>query len=369
MGRDEIYNPERFLHELSFAHRSPVAIGHQEGIWGTAGSVSSKRLFFDFLFRKEFDFENQQNAFLLAIQRSEDLDGAYQRQLIGFRHNLTHATALWLQGDVYADKAQTDIYFSARHHFSPDHWVHASWILPDAYFNQKTKTAEQYGKVAHSLFLRWHREDVAAKSLSSVSLTLSPEFSFMSQRENLMVASKSLQAALFHQKTTGFWAFEFASQVELTKRTFQFFAENDNFQPGFEREHIELRAQVRWLGDPLQPVVGLAYMSLSEQGYFGRAMDDDGDVQRREPFVYFEVRKNLSANTSVSPAIYLSRPDIQQAYREQEDVNFSGFSGKLALPLVYTLGQGGLAQLTFNPTFYLHKFAFGGGNVQLHWPL
>ncbi|MFP3491047.1 hypothetical protein R0K20_26045, partial [Staphylococcus sp. SIMBA_130] len=73
-----------------------------------------------------------------------------------------------------------------------------------------------------------------------------------------------------------------------------------------------------------------------------------------------------SAATTLSPALYLGAPDIRQSFDATREDNHSGFMGKLALPLQFRLSATDRASLTLNPTFYLHKAAFGGGNLQFH---
>ncbi|MDT9155963.1 hypothetical protein, partial [Escherichia coli] len=59
-----------------------------------------------------------------------------------------------------------------------------------------------------------------------------------------------------------------------------------------------------------------------------------------------------------------------QTFEQQEEPRrHTGFTGKLAVPIETRLSASNQAVLTLNPTFYLHKFGFGGGNLQLHWPL
>ncbi|MDX5440895.1 MAG: hypothetical protein LPK15_10700 [Alteromonadaceae bacterium] len=46
LGRDEAYDTERFLHELTFDHRQALPTAMDNGIRGTGGSVSSRRPIF-----------------------------------------------------------------------------------------------------------------------------------------------------------------------------------------------------------------------------------------------------------------------------------------------------------------------------------
>lgn len=72
---------------------------------------------------------------------------------------------------------------------------------------------------------------------------------------------------------------------------------------------------------------------------------------------------------TLRPEIYLSAPDIERFYSETPAKNHQGFTGKLALPFEVVLSAKENAILTLSPTLYLHRPAFGGGNLQLHWPM
>lgn len=367
-GRDEPYDTERFLHELSYRHRQTVPSATDNGIRGTAGSVSSDRLYFDFRYRQDFGFRDQRNGFLLDIQRGEDLDGAYQRQLVGFRQTFRQDTEFWIQGDVFSDKAQADVYFSARHHLNERHWLQASWILPDYYFNDKTDTADRFDTQPQTFFLQWHQQGDAAAEGTTVSVNITPESRFISRQEALTVESHSLQAALTHGLKAGDWLWRVHIEGERSRRSYLLHGDTGDRPADFERDHLQIRGSVTLSSHPLSPSAGLAYRHLDERGFFGRELEH-GYVERREPTLFGEISVPLSARTTVSPGLYLSAPDIRQSFEQDQDLRHTGFIGKLALPFEFQLSATEQAVLTLNPTIYLHKAAFGGGNLQLHWPL
>lgn len=368
-GRDEAYDRERLLNELTFRHSQPLPTAVSNGIRGTGGSVSSRRLYYDFRFRQDFGFRDNRNGFLLDIQRSEDLDGAYQRQLVGFRQAVTDNTELWLQGDVYSDKSLSDIYFSARHRVADNHWIHASWILPDAYFNSKTDSPDEFKTFPHSYFLQWHRGALDSASGTTVSMTLTPESSFISRQESLQVDSESVRAAFSHRQQFADWLIVLELDGERTRRDYQLFAEGESQATGFDRNHLHLLAGATFTAHRLKPGIGIAYRDLDEQGFFGRALNEEGRIRRREPTVFGEFSLPLSSGVSLRPAVYLGHAHIRQSFEENTDKDFDGFIGKLALPFEMVLSRQDGAVLTLNPTFYLHESEFGGGNLQLHWPL
>lgn len=370
LGRDEAYDTERFLHELTFDHRQTLPTATDDGIRGTGGSVSSRRLYFDFRYRQDFGFRDDQNGFLLDIQRAEDLDGSYQRQLVGFRQNLGESTEVWLQGDVFSDKAESDIYLSARHRFTDKSWLHGSLVLPNYYFNEKTDTADRFDKQPRSYFLQWHHQGSSAVEGTTVSLNLSPDSRFISQQQELAVSNETQRGAISHRQQTGDWLIGLHLEGERTRRDYTLQRSDENRATGFERDHLKARGSATLMRHRLTPTVGLAWLQLDETGYFGRELNDEGRIRRREPTVFAEITLSASQNTSISPGIYLSAPEIRQTFeQEEEQRRHTGFTGKLAVPIETRLSASNQAVLTLNPTFYLHKFGFGGGNLQLHWPL
>jgi len=370
LGRDEAYNTERFLHELTFDHRQTLTGVTDNGIRGTGGSVSSRRLYFDFRYRQDFEFRDDQNGFLLDIQRSEDLDGSYQRQLVGFRQNIGERTEVWLQGDVYSDKAESDIYLSARHRVTDQSWLHGSVVLPDYYFNDKTDTADRFDKNPRSYFLQWHHQGASALEGTTVSLNLSPDSRFISQRQELAVSNETQRGAISHRQQTGDWLIGLHLEGERTRRDYTLQRSDENRTTGFKRDHMKARGSATLVPHRLSPTVGVAWLQLDETGYFGRELNDEGRIRRREPTVFAEITLSASQHTRISPGIYLSAPEIRQTFeQEEEQRRHTGFTGKLAVPIETRLSASNEAILTLNPTFYLHKFGFGGGNLQLHWPL
>ncbi|WP_417530058.1 hypothetical protein [Marinobacter lipolyticus] len=370
-GRDETYNTERFLHELTFDHLQTPPAATDNGIRGTGGSVSSRRLYLDFRFRNDFGFNHDRQGFLLDIQRGEDLDGAYQRQLVGFRHNLTDRTELWIQGDVFSDKSESDVYFSARRYLNGNSWIHGSWILPDTYFNDKTDTDDEFIRKPQSFFLQWHQAHEATHPTlgTTASLTVSPTSEFLSRTENLQVENESLKAALTHRFRQQSWHWHFEISGERTRRQYRLFGVDESASSAFSRDQIKLATRVTDTGRRYHPYLGLYYLDLDEEGYFGRALDDVGFTRRREPTIYGGLSLPLSARTTLTPGLYLSLPDIRQTFAENRDRRHHSFTGKLALPFKTIISERDHAILTLNPTFYLHKFGFGGGNLQLHWPM
>jgi hypothetical protein len=367
LGAEETANVERYLHELTFEHNQQAPSVTENGIRGAAGSVGSRRLYLDFRYRQDFGFNDNRQGFLLDIQRGEDFDGTYDRQLVGFRHQLTDDTELWLQGDVFADKSRSDVYFSARHTLDGGSWLHGSWIFPDLYFNDKTRSDDGFVDPAQSLFLQWHQPGNDDGEGTTASVTYSPPSTFNSREENLIVENETVKAAFSHRQVWGRWQLNVSPSGEYTRRTFDLDERADAIAS--RRDHVRAEAEAVYHHHRLKPGLGLHYFYLREDGYTGRNLDELVDLRRREPTLSGQLSLPLATAVTLRPQVYLSAPNIDQIYSESDDEQFQGFTGKLALPFEVILSRKENAILTLAPTVYLHKPAFGGGNLQLHWPM
>ena len=139
-GRNVDYGTDWFMHQFSVQHIEDRPRITDNGLRATGGSVTSNQLYYDLRFRQELTFDNSYHGFLLDFQRSEDFDGSFDRQLVGLKYGFSDKTEFWLQGDVFSEKALSDIYLHGRHQFSlsdVQQTLHAALILPDYFFNEK----------------------------------------------------------------------------------------------------------------------------------------------------------------------------------------------------------------------------------------
>ena len=132
---------------------------------------------------------------------------------------------------------------------------------------------------------------------------------------------------------------------------------------------MKVEAKAVYHSHRLQPGLGVHYFYLREQGYTGRNLDGIEDLRRKEPTLSGHFSVVLAPAVTLKPAIYLSFPDIDQMDSGSDEEDYREFTGKLALPFEILLSREEGAILTLAPTVYLHKAAFGGGNLQLHWPM
>lgn len=366
-GRSADYGDERFLHLFSYRHGvdAPGVVG--EGVRGTGGSLDSDSLYYDFRFYRSFVFDNPAQAFTLDIQRSEDFDGSFDRQLVGFRQGVGDDWQLSIRGDVFADKGGSDVYFGARRLTSQGGWWDVQWVLPDAYFNDKTATNSRFLDRPHTLFVQWYRPRDGGHTVASVNV--SPNSRIEDLDNDVTVRSRQNRAALEHWQTVEDIQWRLALATEYTRRNHRL-AEQP-LDRSFWRDYAEATFSVRWYRERGAPELGLRYLHLEEQGWFGRALDDRGELVREEPMVFAGIRMPLSDTQTLAPTVYLAKTRIHQSAagdwspREEDD----RIIGKLSLPWHWRVSEKHGAIMTLTPSFRLHRFAFGGGNLQFHWPL
>ena len=132
-----------------------------------------------------------------------------------------------------------------------------------------------------------------------------------------------------------------------------------------------LTLAMRYLPHRWQPQMGARYFWLDEDGWFGRELNGSGEVRRQEPMLFGGISLSLSDTQRLAPTVYLSRPRVEQTVNSQQwrDRDDNDFVGKLSVPWHITVSKQNGAILSIVPSMRLHRFAFGGGNVQLHWPL
>lgn len=367
-GRSHDYGDEYFLHAFSYrhlqAHPSPV----EEGIRGSGGSLTSDRLYLDVRYLKSFQFDNPDQAFVLDIQRSEDFDGSYDRQLLGFRQTVAQRWQLSLQGDVFNDKSLSDIYFGARRQHGQGSWIQLNWVLPDAYFNDKTDSNSEIISRPQTLFVQWHQLTHAQGSMT-LSLNLSPKATLDDRVQGDRVTSEQSRLALRWRHTTPDWQWQTEWQGEHTRRTHRLI-ERPQAEP-FRRDMASMTVSAGYRRHPQQPTLGLRYFWLQEAGWMGRDLNGTARVYRREPMLFGSMTWQLTPDQTLSPTAYLSWPKVQQTanslrWRNRDD---DTFVGKVSLPWQILVSRKHGAILSIVPSLRLHRFAFGGGNLQLHWPL
>ncbi|MFU8814387.1 MAG: hypothetical protein ACNA7W_03515 [Pseudomonadales bacterium] len=156
-GRDFNYSREAFLHRESYRHRSDEPTTDADGVRGTAGSVSGDELYTDIHLQKTFWADNERLGFFVRMQRFEDFDGRFDRQIVGVQAQLGSAWQVALAGDVKGSKAETDVQLEARWQPDDHRLLRLVYVAPELFFNDKDGVGE-YDKQPHTVFLHYrHR--------------------------------------------------------------------------------------------------------------------------------------------------------------------------------------------------------------------
>ncbi len=367
-GRGYDYNTEYFVQTFSYRHLIDHPSPVEDGVRGTGGSITSDRLYVDIRYRQTFEFDNHTQAFTMEMQRSEDFDGSYDRQLVGLRQTLAQRWQLSLRGDVFSNKSISDVYLGAKRLHGQGSWLQFTWVLPDAYFNDKTDTDNEIIEEPDTLFLQWHQQHTPDHS-TTVSLNHSPDSTLADLEQGDRVTSRQSRLALLHRFSGNRWQWKLAIEGEKTRRQHQLL-ETPTIQP-FDRDMASVTVAARWLNHRMQPQLGLRYLWLKEEGWFGRELNSNGRVERKEPLLFASFIHRFSDTQWLEPTVYLSQPWVEQASSNDEwkTRDFEGFVGKLSLPWHIRVSAKTGAVLSIVPAFRLHRMGFGGGNIQFHWPL
>lgn len=365
-GRRIDYGDERFLHLFSYEHAvdAPGPVG--QGVRGTGGSVDSDTLYYDFRFLRDFAFDNGATAGVLDVQRSEDFDGAFDRQIFGLRHDLNDDWGLSLRGDVLAEKSGSDVYLGVHRYLSGDGWLQAQWVLADAYLNEKTIDDAEFTDQPVTTFIQWHQP--RDNGHTTISLNLSPKSTLVDRDQGVMVSSEQVRLGVQHWFGSPEQQWRISANGERTRRLHTL-AEIPGRQ-GFARDFAEATLSSHFNTVEGRPWLGIRYLWLHERGWFGRAVNDNGRVMRKEPMGFAGMHLDIGEHSTLAPTVYISRARVEQeAVGDWSARDEDAWIGKLSLPWHLTVDAATGAVVTVSPSFRLHRFAFGGGNVQFHWPL
>ncbi|GEM_PF-426770 len=370
-GRTFEYDETSFLQRFSFRHLSKQPAPEAQGVRGTVGSLKSKQALSKIRFRKRFPFDRGERAFHLAMQRGEDFDGYYDRQLVGFSQGLTDHWTASIRGDVAGDKAASDVYFQTSWQAGPDQLAEAAVILPDAYFNDKTSKPIEYEQRPWTFFVRT-RMPLSSGITAEVSANHSPRAVVDDQRRTgLRAGGRSTRAAASLSWKGRNWRSRFTARGEHTERDFVFSGSSGPATSEFRRIYHHLGITLTRTSHPLNPTLGLQHFYLDEEGFFGTATDSRGQLHHNEALIHGHIRIDTGERHYLRPELLISRPDFRQRMDSEDWGNSESrkWLAKINLPWRHVINREDGAVLTVAPSMELHDPGFGGGNVQLHWPL
>ncbi len=364
-GRDFEYDSRSFLNRLSYQPLFAVPAG-RDGIFGSAGSVTSTELYLDVAVQQTLRFDEERHAVRLNYRRSEDYDGYFDQQRIGYGMGISDFR-FGVSGDVRGDKAETDVYFEADWTPSENAFWRVNLILPDAYLNQKGESEAEYLTSARSWFVEWRQkwQDWQWR----VAINTTPTIRLLDSMVN-QIAETEQHRATFELSVGDRWSWQFRAEGERANRQFVIDPDGLAEDKAFHRRMHAVTTSVQAAQWQLTPTFGVYYLHMEEDGWTGLARSLTVADRYAESYAFVALNHSLTQRWQWRPTVYVGHS--RQRRRAEEDTDRDGrhdrFQGKLSLPFSYLAKAETGAYLSLSPSFYLHRAAFGGGNLQLHWP-
>lgn len=364
-GRDFEYDSRSFLNRLSYQPLLFVPAG-RDGIFGSAGSVTSTELYLDVAVQQTLRFDDERHAIRLNYRRSEDYDGYFDQQRIGYGVDVSDFR-FGVSGDVRGDKAETDVYFEADWAPSEDTFWRFNLILPDAYLNEKGENEAEYQTSAYSWFIEWRQQTAGWQWQAAVNAT--PVIRVLDLATD-QLAQGNQRRAMVEVSMGESWRWRWRAEGERTDRYFVFDPDGVADEKIFQRRMHAITASVQAARRRLTPTLGIHYLRLEEDGWLGLAQSLTVSDRYDETYAFLSLNHSLTERWQWQPTIYVGRSRQRREYLEDPDRNsrIDRGQGKLSLPFSYLAKAETGAYLSLSPSFYLHRAAFGGGNLQLHWP-
>lgn len=370
-GRDFDYNRQAFLNRLSYRYLLTHPRSGEDGFRGTGGSVSSTEMFTDIFFQQTLTGDDGQNQILLRFHRFEDFDGYDDRMEVGLGRYVRPFWRLAVVGDVHANKEKTDIYLESRLEEGDNRLLRLAYIMPDNYYNAKVKDDNlRYARKPETWFLHY-RENHAPGWIAEIAVNLSPRSRFVDSYRGINASGKQTRLMGGGSVPVNNWLLRLSYAEEWADRDFVF----DQAKPPplayFKRSMRELVFELHSDAINWAPRLGMRHLHLNEDGWFGANSNRSGSINRREITAFAGITIPVTENSCFEPIIYAGPAYIRHHFIDDTHKNRheDGLIGKLTVPWRHTFNRESGANLTVSLSTHLHKSSFGGGAIQVQWPL
>ncbi|MEQ6884331.1 hypothetical protein [Salicola sp. Rm-C-2C1-2] len=364
------YNDESFIHRSSFASTPAEYRSHplpQDHIEGVGGSSRSDELFLDASARATQRFDRKGTVdFQYRFRRTEDYDGRYSRNLVGFGIHPGGGIQARLMADAQGDKARIDLQPELGWQDRHGNAVRVALVMPDYVFNEKQNEAH-YADTPRTLFsaAQWHASDVT--SLKGY-ISLSPETELEIPSRDSLFREESAQGGFslqhrFNKDASVRWLIEGAFTDRHQNGL------SSSASASMERRVWRSRAILTYAGGRVERWrLGGEFLSLAESG---QLIGDARQLSDRDEYLAFiGFGQSLSPEWQFSPELFVAHVNgyslngLKQRYSDH-DGNYI----KASLPFSWApQGKNG-PRLTLNPSVELHEPGFGGGNLRIRIPL
>jgi hypothetical protein len=375
-GRDFTYNWESFTQRFSFRHLSDFPAPGTDGLYGTGGSATGDELFLDVNLQKTLYMDNDRYAVIGRMQRREDFDGRFDRQLVGISRRFGEQWSGAFLANVSGDKGRVDLQYEADWRPQDGQFLRMALIQVDRFYNSKTGTGNAYGTRPLTGFIHY-RQPLLGSGHTEFAVNYSPDASYQDNAVGQLIRGNQVRAmAGLALPLAGGWQGGIRVEFEDTDRRIRSLAGtpapevDSGFNENFAREMHRLTISTANNRIRFSPQAGITHFRLDETGWIGRDFGASGEHLRRETLFFLGGLMWQRELSHWEPTLYAGTVEFQQQFPTRADQNRDrkDFIAKLSMPWRYIVHQQSGAILTVNPTFRLHRLAFGGGNVQLHWP-
>ncbi len=369
-GREFLYNGASFINRFSYRQLSDVPAPGEDGLSGTGGSISGDELYLETNLQKTLYFDDDRYGIIARVQRREDFDGRFDRQLLGVVRRFGSDWQAVFSADVSGDKGEVDFQYEATWHPDESRTLRLALIQVDRLYNNKGNSDNKYQRTPVTLFA--HYQQQLASGLGwDLAVNYSPHAQYEDHGNDLYIRGDQLRiAGSVRVDVTNGWQAGLSFKMESTGREFRALTSGDSARRDiFDREMHSFTLSVR-SGAASEMHGGVHYLALDEQGWFGSNLASSGFHKREEVLLFAGMTLARSASSWWEPTLSIGAIDVDRQLEQQpwENRRDDEWLARLTLPWRYVVNQQSGAILTLNPTLDLDSLKFGGGNIQLHWP-
>jgi hypothetical protein len=369
-GREFLYNSASFINRFSYRQLSASPAPGEDGLSGTGGSISGDELYLETNLQKTLYFDNDRYGIIARVQRREDFDGRFDRQLLGVVRRFGEHWQAAFSADVSGDKGDIDFQYEAIWHPDEHRKLRMAVVQVDRLYNNKGNSDNKYQRTPVTLFAHYQQQ-LGSRVTLDMAVNYSPHAQYEDHHNDLYVRGDQLRVAgsLAMDLADG-WQTKAAFTMEETRREVRALSSGfDAHQDTFARRMHSLTLSVR-SGSTAGIHGGLHFFSLDEQGWFGSNLATSGFNQREEVLLFAGMTLARRASSWWEPTLTVGAVDVDRQLRQRPADNRRDdkWQARLTLPWRYVVHQQSGAVLTLNPTLNLDSLKFGGGNIQLHWP-
>lgn len=371
-GRDFKYEAESFLHRISYEPMPLLQPGQRlfhDGIAGTGGSTRSNELYV----RQQVQLTlPTDNAAYLGYRffRFEDFDGHYDQQHLGAGYQ-TDAWHMVFWGDVTGDKGETSMQLEWALKDSTRHQLRLILAAPDALYNRKSEDDDEYQKEP----LTWYasgRVRLNDRLDFYGFLNLNQPTRFRSAAMSALVNDEQLSGGVGVGWNGNIWYLGMELEGLDGERTRQALTADISVEQQLSRQFHQFTAEARRpTANRTRQWWGLRHLQFDESDRQPHNPAGWLELERQESYLYVGQQWRLGPSTLFSPTLIGGYVEIDEVYplRPSDSEYDTGFIGKLTPAFVFELGSQGQGSVSLSPTLYLHELGFGGGNIQLYFPL